>query len=246
MSTILLALCLSNPFTEQVASECHYQDQKTDIDRVVALREWAWANTTYCNGGKNALEVERRDWFLKSPAEELYSVMKTEPVMCGGAGLALVRLYQAFGFKSWGINFRVCPEFQHFATLVEIEHRGTKIVVQDPSFNIDFRDREGEPLSLEAIQALLQARRSDLVVVRDGRVLKWPGVRLIAPQTVEKLVRGSFAVDRDRYLVVGDRVESPRTWGNWCRKAVPVIENLKRAGWSGPVDLYAKTDWGGK
>jgi hypothetical protein len=251
MNAFLVSVAVSATFLEKVKSECGYETCQTDLERVVSLREWAWANTTYCCGGKGALEIENRDfWCTEKDPEKLFEAMKHGPVMCGGAGTALYRLYQAFGFQAWGINVRVCPEFQHYLALVEIEDHGERIrVLQDPSWNIDFRAHDGTPIGLEVLQWTLENHWSNLIVVREGRVLKWPAVCLRG-QSVSQAIKGCGAIDASHYRVLppqpnGDVfIESPRTWTNWTEKKKSSLSMwLHDAGWpTDPVYFYAKTE----
>lgn len=86
-------------------------------------------------------------------------------VSCQGAAHYLYLKYREAGYKSYIIGFGN-KYYTHAMTLVQISHGGmSKYAIQDPTFNISYVDRAGNPLSVFAIVELLRERRAEEIAI---------------------------------------------------------------------------------
>lgn len=82
-------------------------------------------------------------------------------VKCQGAAHYLYLKYREAGYKSYVIGFGN-RYYTHAMTLVQVFHDGmSKYVIQDPSFDISYVDKAGNPLHVHEIVAMLRERRAE-------------------------------------------------------------------------------------
>lgn len=171
-------------------------------ERVCELRNWAFANQTIASRSERLDTLEGHAIYKSSAAKLYRSMSRDRGFLCAGSAYALKRLYELYGYRSYVINMgdEVNGAFTHVSTLVELHERGRSVLsVQDPYFNCDLRDRQGEPLDHKDLIEMLAAGKDGDVRVEFGRSTELTVVinRTDEPQLALEHLRG-FGLDPER------------------------------------------------
>jgi hypothetical protein len=223
----------------RVYAECPaLRDGKFDeFARVSLLRQWAWSHIRIANTTSNLLDSDPRiDWY-KLDAAAIFRLFDEDRggVFCGGAALALQRLYEAFGYTAWTLNIgsnEPESDVTHVATIVKIrvgDPGGTDVMcVQDAYFDLTYVDQTtGRPLDYFELLARLARgeHRSIRTQEPDHRkVVSRPSMIMAAKdvqgRTPRDIAVASWCVLEDDYTVAtlpdgSLKFTSPRSFGKF-------------------------------
>lgn len=127
--------------------------QKSEFDTVVAIREWVYNNIPYTEDGmllENAFRVPSAS---EIPLNIRLNIFNNgmAGATCGGTAQTLRDIYRLFGYESYLLNMGNISEkgspATHVVTLVKIKNKSTDLYsIQDPYFNYTSVDSNGEPI----------------------------------------------------------------------------------------------------
>lgn len=142
-----------------------------DLHAVNLLREWAYQAVKEAD--LDALlenNIPRR--MLSLSAGELfeYFACNAGGGKCGLTGIALMRLYQSFGFPAYVVNMGdPDSDVSHVVTLVKITAGDLPVLaVQDAYLNLSYTDPDGVPLDYFKLLELLSRKQADRIAVSPG------------------------------------------------------------------------------
>jgi len=122
------------------------------------------------------------DVYTNSVSNTLYRLGKEQKgFLCAGAAYNLKFLYHLFGYRSYVMNYGWPGSFTHVITLVEIEHKGKRLItLQDAFLNMTIVDKKGEPIDYRSLIEELLIKNFGAMEVRHD-----PTTRLIFVSKVD-------------------------------------------------------------
>ncbi len=146
----------------------------SDFERVVLLRRWV-AEIVDKSDREGLLDRPSQNnpyaadfFYYTRDAPDIFAAFMADRggVWCRGTSYALEKLYGLFGYRAFSIGIGARgTRFTHVFTLVEIEHKGQRILtVQDADQNLTYVGDDDQPLDYFKILDLLQHRRHKDIV----------------------------------------------------------------------------------
>lgn len=276
MHALLLAAVIgqfvipNTPLAREITVEWpELKSVETDWERVNILRGWAWAHTDFVHRKSCGQDTDNRfhiGWPICPPNQDytpahFYGQFAHDkgavwvPECC----LGLAALYRSFGYRAEYIA--LAESFfgpnHHGQVLVEIEHRGRKIIVlQDPTFNISFTDRLTlEPLDyFEIVRRLAKREHTSIRAVGPDytQMPAWPRVyfpdEFVEGRPEKDLAKNFWPImdDVSMHEEVNGNIlfHSPRTLEKWLRvEAHDSATGQPRGILAYLVDLGYPPDW---
>jgi|GEM_PF-2650835 len=142
-----------------------------DWAQVNLLREWAYRNTDWGTGETLIVPSSKLN-LHRLPPQAIFANFLTDKkgTFCGGASVALIKLYRMFGLTAYVYGMGDPAGFLHTVTLVGIEHRGKNIyAVEDAALNLTYTNSKSEPLDFFAMLKLLQNHKHARIAVKEGK-----------------------------------------------------------------------------
>ena len=134
------------------------------------LRHWAFKNVDWSTPRAN-LDDDRSNGFYEMDAPQLFSAFRSDRggVACMGTAYAFMRLCRLYGYDALTLDYGEAGQWTHVVALVRLRLGGRDVwSVQDPTFDLTYVNRSGEPFDyLNLLQALVD-RRGDEVLVEKG------------------------------------------------------------------------------
>jgi glycosyltransferase involved in cell wall biosynthesis len=179
------------PLAQRIASTCPeiFAGGLDELQTVNLLREWAYH--TVKEAGLDALlenHIPRRLLSLSAGEIFEYYARNAGGGKCGLTGIALMRLYQSFGFPAFIVDMgNSGSPSTHVVTLVKIMS-GEKpvLAVQDGYLNLTYADPDGAPLDYFRLLELLVNKRSDRIVVVEGESREGRALLFSDPRTARR------------------------------------------------------------
>jgi hypothetical protein len=136
-------------------------DSLSDFERTNILRDWAYANTNFAAGNYNFAEHLKRELSLADNFINLTSKYRDYKVQgyCDSAAFYLCCVYDTFGYETAVLHLAVGGEASHTLTLCRLNTEEGKWIVQDPTYNLVYTNKNGQPLDIYEIMTLLKQRQ---------------------------------------------------------------------------------------
>lgn len=183
----------------------------SDFEKVNLLREWAYSNIT-ASSSSALLAREKNYLFNYSQVHSLFSAFSEGKggAWCYGAAIALMRVYNAYGFNASILDYGKIGIMTHVVTLVKINHdNGQRTVIQDATFNLTYVDPVGAPYDYHEFVQVLKERRSDKVRILQGHSRS--GYFLLHPGDVKKDYSHIIAEDAKPILTMENGIQKYRS-----------------------------------
>lgn len=154
----------------------HLQTLASDFERTTFLREYT-GSLLAIGRPDGSSDLLPSTSFESLDLSKMYLLFKSHalPAECGITSLFYIKLVHAFGFKAYQYSFGFTNEpytqFIHSIGLVEIECRGsTRLIVQDPYWNLTYRERTGDPMDFFDFLAAINRREYERIVMDSSSV----------------------------------------------------------------------------
>ena len=176
-----------------------------DWEAVQALRSFAYTHTDTVVNVSSALYTSVSGW--DAPTAYAWFDADLGGVVCGGTSLALVELYEMWGFEAWYLGFGDLSAggFTHVETLVRIEHQGRELItLHDAQLDRAYTDLDGQPLDyLEVLVLLAEERHEELAL--SGPEAGYADTLLLpedfGSMSVEDMASANWTTDPEDYSV---------------------------------------------
>jgi hypothetical protein len=137
----------------------------SEFERTTFLREYTGGLIAIGRPDAQALRRLRIKDFASVDLADVYSALKSHdlPAECGVTSLFCMKLLRSFGFLayqySFGFTQKPYERFIHSIVLVEVDFEGAKrLIIQDPYWNLTYRDTRGAPIDFFAFLAAIRQR----------------------------------------------------------------------------------------
>jgi hypothetical protein len=143
----------------------------SDFEKVNLLRDWAYSNIDF-SSEKALLCGDKQFRFYEKDVCSIFSAFDADKggEWCGGAAFALMKLYDAYGFKAHASGSGDPNVMTHAFTIVRINYKGSPLfIIEDATFNITYVDPDGAPYDYRELYSVLQQRRRDMIRIVHGK-----------------------------------------------------------------------------
>ncbi len=146
-------------------------DQMSGLKKAHALREWVHATVDVAADEKMLLD-KNVPGFSSRPLAEILPLFINDKggVWCGGCASVLRRIYSEYGFEAVCLDVGIKDVMTHVVVLVRVPHGETEcVIIEDPYFNITYKDESGMPLSFEDFMRALSQGGHERIETNGGR-----------------------------------------------------------------------------
>lgn len=147
----------------------------SDWEKVNILRQWAHSNTDFGenpSSGRKISTLGDGESVIRKDAFEAYAYFMKDSgaVMCQGASIPLMKLYQDYGYEAITYGAGDFDTFGHAVVVVKINHNGKELwSIQDPMFDTTLIYPSGEPYDFfDMLSSLKQDDINNLIVYTPG------------------------------------------------------------------------------